>query len=55
VHTIAKALVTVLGSVGADDPQGLAIKEAMAKIAYFLKADFHQYFSQVLPGLLHDT
>ncbi len=27
----------------------------MAKIAYFLKADFHQYFSQVLPGLLHDT
>ena len=38
-----------------DDPQGLAIKEAMSRIAYFLKEDFHAYFTQVLPSLLLDS
>ena len=55
VHQIARSLVLVLSSVASDDPQGLAIKEAMSRIAYFLKEDFHAYFAQVLPSLLSDS
>ena len=45
VHQIARSLVEVLSTVTSDDPQGLAIKEAMSRIAYFLKEDFHAYFA----------
>lgn len=43
------------GSLTNDDPQILAIKETLSKIAYFMKEDFHQYFQAIFPALLEDT
>ena len=38
-----------------DDPQTLAIKESLAKIAFFLKEDFHQFMPNLLTTLVTDT
>lgn len=57
VHQISTALVGLLtsGQLGNDDPQVMAIKETLSKIAYFLKEDFRQYFEKIFPNLLEDT
>ncbi len=57
VHQISTALVGLLtsGQLGNDDPQVIAIKETLSKIAYFLKEDFHQYFAKIFPGLIENT
>ena len=38
-----------------DDPQVLAIKETLAKIAFFLKEDFHTFMPNLLNNLVNDS
>lgn len=38
-----------------DDPQNLAIKETLTKIAFFLKEDFHHYMPSLLQVLVNDA
>jgi hypothetical protein len=57
VVEITTSLVSLLnsGTLTNDDPQALAIKETLSKIAYFLKEDFHVFFQQIFPALLADA
>lgn len=56
VVQITTSLVTLLNSgLTNDDPQTLAIKEALIKIAYFLKEDFHQFMPNLLTVIINDT
>lgn len=56
VVEIATSLITLLNSgLTSDDPQSLAIKETLIKIAFFLKEDFHQFMSSLLTTIVNDT
>jgi hypothetical protein len=55
VHQFAQYLVAQLGQLSAEDPQILQTKETLAKVAYFLKEDFHSYFQAIFPSLLEDS
>ena len=56
VVEITTSLVTLLNSgLTNDDPQALAIKETLIKIAFFLKEDFHQFMPTVLTIIVNDT
>lgn len=43
------------GGFGSDDPQELAIKDTIAKIAFYLQADFHHVAPKFLEILLKDA
>ncbi len=56
VSQIAQTLITTLNSgLSTDDPQSLAIKETLTKIAAFLKEDFHVYMPLLLTNLVNDA
>lgn len=56
VMEITNYLVNLLNSgLQTDDPQSLAIKETLTKIASFLKEDFSQYMPNMLQNLLNDS
>jgi len=38
-----------------DDPQVLSIKETLAKIAFFLKEDFHRFMPQLMNTLVAEA
>lgn len=50
VQAITRMFVDLLKSgLSTDDPQALAIKEALAKISSFLKEDFEPFLNEILP------
>lgn len=56
VNEIATYLINLLKSgLSNDDPQSLAIKETMAKIASFLKEDFNKFMPDILTSLITDS
>lgn len=57
VQSITQQLVSLLcsGQLSYEDPQNTAIKEALCKIAFFMKEEFHPYFQLIAPTLLTDA
>ena len=56
VIIITNNLITLMNSgLTNDDPQMLSIKEALTKIAFFLKEDFNSFMPNMLTTLVNDS
>lgn len=56
VLEITNVLVALMNQgLTSDDPQVLSIKETLAKIAFFLKEDFHRFMPQLMNTLVAEA